>query len=88
MARVTIYGVCESDKKVIFNKTILLEDEEAKHISGPQHTRIVEKIMKQHFPELKIHPDQVGIQIIYENTNVRPTDVLSTSQRPRPEVLP
>lgn len=82
MARVTIYGVCESEKKVIFNKTIHVEDEEARHISGPQHARIVETIMKRHFPELDIHPDRVGVQIIYESDPLASSKTFSGSQKP------
>lgn len=87
MAQVTIYGVCESDTKIIFNKTIHIDDEEARHISGPKHALIVEKLMKRHFPDLKIHPDQVGVQIIYENPNMNSSGMFTGTQVSGPEAI-
>lgn len=73
MARVTLYGVSESDEERIFHKTIQLDDQLARKISGPEKQKILKAILKENFPSMTIRISQVGIQIIYDHTPTNDT---------------
>lgn len=63
MKQVTFRGTGQLNGPVIINKTIELEDQIAYSLTGAKRNEVKLAILENHFPGVKINPNQIGCEV-------------------------
>mgnify|MGYP000927574910 CR=1 FL=1 len=63
MAKVTLKGTGQLNGPVIINKTIEIDDVQARAFVGPKKDEVITSTIAVHYPGVKINPRQIGVNV-------------------------
>ena len=63
MKKITFKGTGQLKGPVIINKTIEVDDSQAKNFVGQKRDEVILAALANHFPGVKINPKQIGIVV-------------------------
>lgn len=65
MAQVTIKGTGQLNGVVIINKTMEMDDVQARAFIGSKKDEVISAVIAVHYPGVKINPRQIGVNVIF-----------------------
>jgi len=65
MAKVTLKGSGQLNGSVIINKTIDMDDVQARAFMGGKRNEVISATLQIHYPGVKIDPKNIGVNVIY-----------------------
>jgi len=66
MAKVTLKGTGQLNGPVIINKTIEMDDVQARAYTGSKRNEIILATLQIHYPGVKIEPKNIGVNVVYK----------------------
>jgi hypothetical protein len=66
MAKVTLKGTGQLKGSVVINKTVELDDNQARNLTGSRKDDVITALLAVHYPGVKINPRQISVNIEYK----------------------